>query len=1227
MLNTRIMIYDPLIDELAALPLSLLATPASEQTEEGQTACWCPFCKSRKGSDGAESRSDTPHFIIYNRKRGGLYGKPVEHWHCTRTGRSGWGAIELYAAINGLGYWWRKDEYSPSTFICEGENLRHACLELAHRAGHEDEEIAEKWPQLLQRDYRRAAVRPQNVLTFEPKTDFTPQDLASLGCTTWLSRDGVENYGFDTSNKAAEWHFHPSQIQQDFKVYAVLKVTLPAVSRHGEPYSEEILSTPWNPLFICLADDEKEDCGSVFRPAMDVPPMVFSTTEEHTVAKVSKWLAGDRVFTRAVELRTTDNTGVLSAIREVAPDEQYNQSKQVWVENVTDKGVKKEQTDEPIRDKDVKAKAVIYCTSAQDAIATYYHLKALRHTYPKMFGGRWYHVTFPYGDVAFSSVHYNKMHRFADNIYTLYPSTTRLTLKARDISCRYRDIMRAELPADIYEPSNLYSKRLFCQPVQSVRDFFLAYRMSQKEAFMNDGDLNRRFSSCVTSALCSDPFERKEKRDKNGMIKEIYYVINPATLWEFMASAGYARDVRPDEPNKIGRYIHLDGPFADELEPASMVQATIDNLKTYARQLNDSRPGMPDEYELMVQAVLRANKEINEKTIASLPAVKLNYTGAYGRDIEHFTYDNGALRITKNDISLIPYDQIDFNVERSELLHWNVSLIKNLPFEISENPEYIARRDKLARKREERDDLGKPLYTLSQLASEQNELDIWAQSHRWMVDWKGKKESELWPTLRVLRGFANEEWEHEQQLMHEGRELSSEEQLELDNRFVNLIFCLGRMLWRNRDSKSNCISYLIENVVSAANRAEGGSGKSTFVRIFAGCAAHILNVNGRDLVTSKEFSSNLAEYQHHKHRIVHWEDVDASLDFGKLYNLATGDFSVRYMYKDKITIPLSEGPGHVCTSNYPLHDLDDSTMRRVCLGGFSHRFCGQNIMKNKAARYISDLMPDFNAVYPEKLSAASRNQIAVIDAIAVQFCMRYDEKVDAQKKYMEARTLTQSLGEAFLRFARVFFAQEHIYGVPIDLDSMLEEYKADFAEASKNKSDSFSPKAFKRRILDYCETAGSGIQMNPPQLFTKANGKTLSKASETNYFAHKAWCTRRFFEGPEWEKDSTVSPKQIRELVRTEHAVYFYRTGKDEIPANNDELMRRYEKFIQQPDPAPILDESGNPVTLSIEEQERWRNYLDGRQRKRSQSPLPTSSGAVATVPDAFASVQEDLPF
>lgn len=1208
------MIYDPLLDELAALPLTLLVTPCDTQTEDGQTACWCPFCKSSHA---------TPHFIIYRRKKGGMYGQPVEYWRCTQTGRSGWGAVELYAAINGLGYWWRRSPQSPQTFVCVGDDLRQACLQLAQRAGHTIEELKanERWRTLTMRDHREQAQRPQDKVTFEPKTGFTPQELLALGCVPWLDKDNVEHYSFESQNKSAAWHFDPSQIQADFNIYSVLKVTLPAVSRRGEPYSEVIYSSPWNPIFVALVDSNTEDRGCVFFPGLGIAPMVFSNNDEDTPAKISRWLSGDPVFVRAVEKRTSDSTAVAAAIEELDPTEVITEKKQVWQMSEDKNGnPKMVQVDEDIPRNEQRAKNIIYCETPEDAVAAYYHLKALRNTYPNTFGGRWYHVCFPFGRVSFSSVHYNKMHRFAENVYTLFATDTKSMTRARDISCRYRDIMRAALPDTMRDRAHLFISRLHAHAVQSPRDFFIAYKMLPRESFQFDDDLNRLFSTCITSALCSDPFERKEKRDRNGIIKEIFYTINPATLWEFMASMGYARDVQPDSADKIGRYMHIDGPFADELDPASMVQATIDNLKAYARQLNDSRPGAPDEYELMAQAVLRANKEINEKTIASLPAVKINYTGGYGRHVDHFFYDNGALRITEKEISIIPYDRIDFNVDRSEVMHWNASLQKNMPFEIRQNPEYEERLNALKNKKEEKDENGKPVYTIQALAREESDLALWAQSHRWIVDWKGKNEPEMWPSLRVLRGFANEEWEREQQLIHDGKKFSPEEQMELDNRFANIIFCLGRALWRYRESKSNCILYLIENVVSQANRAEGGSGKSTLVRIFAGCCGHILTVTGKDIVSNKEFSSNLAEYQHHKHRLVHWEDIESTLDFGKFYNLVTGDFSVRYMYKDRITIPLSEGPGHVVSSNYPLHDVDDSTMRRVCMGGFSHRFCGQNIMKNKAARYISDLMPDFNPTDPEKLSPATRNQITTICALAVQFVMRYDVKVDAQKKYMEQRTLTQSLGEAFLRFARVFFAQEQIYGVPIDLDSMLDEYKADYADASKNKNDMFSPKAFKRRIIDYCET--TGIVMNPPQLFKKSDGTVLKKPEQTNYFVHQAWVTQRYFEGRDWEEDTTVRPKQIRELTSTSHAVYFYRTGKDNIPADYDALMEDYKSFLTRPDPYPILDEQGNKVALTEEEETRWRAYLDGKQRKRV-APSPQGTQAQPASPQP----QEDLPF
>ena len=55
------MIYDPLIDELAALPLQMLVTPADQQTEEGQLACWCPFCKTAPGSQSSgQQQKSTP---------------------------------------------------------------------------------------------------------------------------------------------------------------------------------------------------------------------------------------------------------------------------------------------------------------------------------------------------------------------------------------------------------------------------------------------------------------------------------------------------------------------------------------------------------------------------------------------------------------------------------------------------------------------------------------------------------------------------------------------------------------------------------------------------------------------------------------------------------------------------------------------------------------------------------------------------------------------------------------------------------------------------------------------------------------------------------------------------------------------------------------------------------------------------------------------------------------
>ena len=62
---------------------------------------------------------------------------------------------------------------------------------------------------------------------------------------------------------------------------------------------------------------------------------MFSTAEEHSVRKVSKWLMGDNVFVHAMDNRKSDNTAVHAAIAKYDPEERYTETKEVWEENKT----------------------------------------------------------------------------------------------------------------------------------------------------------------------------------------------------------------------------------------------------------------------------------------------------------------------------------------------------------------------------------------------------------------------------------------------------------------------------------------------------------------------------------------------------------------------------------------------------------------------------------------------------------------------------------------------------------------------------------------------------------------------------------------------------------------------------------------------------------------------------------------------------------------------------
>ncbi|MFW5535915.1 MAG: hypothetical protein ACOCOU_10165, partial [Prevotella sp.] len=436
------MLFHPIINQLANIDLTYLVKPADEQHFQGQTACFCPFCEKNgamtddaSAADGKKS-AQTPHFIIYNNERGGLYNgvgvddnRQAEHgavrWMCTKTGKHGYGAIELYAAMHHL--------------PMHGHSLLRICKALVVKVYGDNEKTREVFPSVFGRmDYRTIAQQTIETFSFMPKTDFNPQELAALGCDVTLQK-GLPVFGFGKD-------FTPDMLNSDFRIYSVERVTLPNVIRDGKQVSEIIYGTPWNPLFVCFATDQKGpqgSCGCFFRPAMQSDPIVFSTAEEHSVRKVSKWLMGDPVFNYAVEHRDSSTTAVHAAIEKLQPEEQYTKTRDIWVQKKDKDGTPRDtyrMEEEVIKASEIKARNIVFCRTPEDALSVYYAMRSLRidKTEDDHFANYcWYHVAFSIGRrnfwyiergewkqerLDFSAVQYQKMNRFAENVIILYPN-------------------------------------------------------------------------------------------------------------------------------------------------------------------------------------------------------------------------------------------------------------------------------------------------------------------------------------------------------------------------------------------------------------------------------------------------------------------------------------------------------------------------------------------------------------------------------------------------------------------------------------------------------------------------------------------------------------------------------------------------------------------------------------------------------------------------------------
>ena len=1229
------MLFHPIINRLANIDLAYLVKPANEQRIEGQTACFCPFCEKRgamaddaSAADGKKS-AQTPHFIIYNNERGGLYNgvgvddnRQVEHgavrWMCTKTGKHGYGAIELYVAIHNL--------------PMHGQSLLRICKALVVKVYGDNEKTREVFPMLFGKmDYRTIAPQTIETFSFQPKTDFNPQELAALGCEVTLQK-GLPVFGFGKD-------FSPAMLNNDFRIYSVERVTLPNVIRDGKQVSEIIYGTPWNPLFVCFATDQKGpqgSCGCFFRPAMQSDPIVFSTTEEHSVRKVSKWLMGDPVFNYAVEHRDSSTTAVHAAIEKLQPDEDYTKTREIWVQKEDKDGTPRDtyrQEEEAIKTSDIKARQIVFCRTPEDALSVYYAMRSLRHdkqTDPHFQKYCWYHVAFSIGrrnfwyiergewrqeKLDFNAVQYQKMNRFAERVVMLYPNDIASQRNCGAIATKYSDICYAMLPETFRLRYNQRWQWLYgCSP-RSVRDYMITYRMKDEDNFKFDHDIRIPLYSRLRGAKNTDPFEIEYPRDpRSGRLKPPTCKVSPTKVWIFMSAHGYYRMIDPESTDLVGQYIHLDRCFVEYIDGDSIIQAVKIMLKEFIEQSwrhNDT------EQRLMSDCANMVDKTFSEKSAGGLLPMIIDFSAAFDAKTEYFYFRNCALKITPDSITPVSYDKINFFIPALARKPYDFTMrVFNAPFSITESEEYQERLTAINLKEAMRNEDGSPVFSILEIGRMRAELTEWAQTYRWNVDWRGKREQDLWSVLRVIRGCSNTLWEQEQDAIRQKKSLSVDDMATINSHFVNMISGIGRVCFRSWDTMENVCPYLLEDSIPDEKQATGGSGKSWIINLVVGTAVNVFSVDMRHFKDTGDARFCLADILKYpgKYRVVHWEDKPKGFPLDYFYVQITQGTNVEKKHGDVISFKMKDSPMHVITSNYPLSDDAPSTIGRFPLVSFSNRFARENPQKRQPARLMSDVMKGFSKD-PEKLSDTDRNQTIYICALAVQFLMRYHTFAIAPLENVRRRQMVQKLTEAIVRYFEWFFSRDEVYAAPICTDDMFNEFMRDWADASEGKSKEYSRATFKKKIYDYCENMG--IACNPPHLFQNDRDK------QRKCFKLQAWVTQEYFVGREWENDNTIEPKYIRYMQTSCHVFFFFRPGKDEIPKDYKELKRLAREYAERPDPLPYRDDDGNIVTLTDEEKERWEN---NRTRKQGRRVIQQSNNQTTTtnVPQIN---EEDMPF
>ena len=239
--------------------------------------------------------------------------------------------------------------------------------------------------------------------------------------------------------------------------------------------------------------------------------------------------------------------------------------------------------------------------------------------------------------------------------------------------------------------------------------------------------------------------------------------------------------------------------------------------------------------------------------------------------------------------------------------------------------------------------------------------------------------------------------------------------------------CLVNKLHAYKSPSRTWAAFLMDNRIAETNEANGRSGKSFFTEALKQLLhLDITTLDGKvlDLQKDTHALSDVTRYT----RMVRVEDINQYTSVKDFYNLISGDMRVNPKGLTPYTIPFSESPKFLFSTNYVPSDFDassDARMLYVTFSDYYHQCTAENPFGYHESRTIYDDFQKvlFDSFYSEDEWNADLNLLMQCEQFYLSIAMKSIKILPPMQNIIQ-RKLKTEMGPQFEEWATGFFAPD-----------------------------------------------------------------------------------------------------------------------------------------------------------------------------------------------------------